>query len=140
MWFRFSLSFSFSLKFRRSCCRILCVSVYLCVRSFLSPTTKKTRALPRTKKRAILRVTFCFSVFLLFCFSHAWLPYGCLFVYVSNFDRFTSCLLRCCCRWLLCFVFGALLRPKILVFCLRLVNPLCQREKSCPQNNLLLFF
>lgn len=108
----------------------------------LSPTTKKTRALPRTKKRAILRVTFVSVFFFFFCFSHAWLPYGffCMSNFENNFDRFTSCLLRCCCCWLLCFVFGALLRPKILVFCLRLVNPLCQREKSCPQNNLLLVF
>lgn len=106
VWFRFSLSFSFSLKLRRSCCRILCECVYLCVFVRLCPTTKKTRALPRTKRRAILRVTFCFSVFILLLLFQSRMVAVRLFVCVSNFennfDRFTSCLLRCC--WLLCFI------------------------------------
>lgn len=123
----------------------VCECVFVC--SFVYVRQQKRLA----RYLALKNVRFCelhfVSVFFFFffCFSHAWLPYGCLFVCVSNFennfDRFTSCLLRCCCCWLLCFVFWCLATSENFGFLPSVGKPsLCQREKSCPQNNLLLVF
>lgn len=140
MWFRFSLSVSVSLKFRRSCCRILCECVFVCSFVYLRQRKRLARFL------ALKNVRFCelhfVSVFFFFFFSHAWLPYGC-FLFVCQILRIILIASQVVCWDVVgCFVFcfWCLATSENFGFLPSVVNPLCQREKSCPQNNLLLFF